>query len=458
MTKLTDNNIQSLISKFKGKTTPKMATKVDNVCHALDSLDPRYLSFEKLPLYTQIKLQIDIAKKTGISQPYFTCHDGIAKDTTLINGEEYLNFSSYDYLGLNGTSILNDVAKKAIDVYGTSAGASRLVAGERKIHRILEKSIAQFYGQEDALTFVSGYGTNVSVISTLFTSEDVIFVDQLCHNSIMIGAIDSGAKRIVYPHNDMAALRNLLKTNRLNYKRALIVSEGVFSMDGNIADLPSLISLKKEFGCFLMLDEAHALGIIGETGKGTFEYFNVDSKDVDIWMGTLSKTLCACGGYIAGASSLIELLKFKASAFVYSVALSPSLAAVANEVLSIISKDYSYTKKLQENSEFAKEYADTLMLDTGLSQKTAILPIIVGSSLTAGFLSNMLSDNQICALPIIYPVVSEGQARIRLFLSAAHSKEQIKYTLDKIKSLIPLAQEKARNFSVDNSTIDTKEI
>ena len=217
-------------------------------------------------------------------------------------------------------------------------------------------------------------------------------------------------------------------------------------MDGNFAPLPELIALKQEFGAFLMVDEAHALGVAGVNGFGSFEHFKIDPKEVDIWMGTLSKSLCSCGGYIAGSSVLIELLKYKASAFVYSVALAPVLAAAALETLNLLHTEKHRVEKLQENCSFALQKAKELNLNTGLAQGTAILPLIVGSSLQAVFLSNLIYEQGVCALPIIYPVVEEGAARLRLFLSASHSHEEILRALTIIKECSKKAELMEQDF------------
>lgn len=413
----------------------------------LSTLENKELSsFASLPASRQLKLQLKAAEHTGIKKPYFMLHEGAARDVTVVDGRRLLNFSTYDYLGLNADPRINAAAAAAAERYGTSAGASRLVAGERPVHRELEQALAALYHTDAAVVYVGGYATNVTTIASLFGPQDVIFADRLCHNSIMTGAQDSGAARFAYPHNDPEGLRRLLEQNRSRHQRALIVTEGVFSMDGNIAKLRELIALKREFNAFLMVDEAHALGCIGEHGGGSREYFDLEPGDVDIWMGTLSKTLCSCGGFIAGCSDLIELLKYKSSGFVYSVGLSPVLAASSLKALQLMQEENWRTQKLQHNGRLALEFARSLGLNTGLADGTAVLPIIIGSSLTAAFLSNLLVENGVCVLPIIYPVVPEGSARLRFFLSASHSEEQIKQALQLTADLLPDARRKESYF------------
>ena len=454
MAKLSDAEIEALVGRFgdtQESASSQFLTDVTGSARPYaDALSPRtypHPSLEELPAYKRLQVQLKVGRATGVSQPFFMVHEGTAHATTVIDGREYLNFSTYDYLGLNGDPRINAAVCKAMERYGTSASASRLVAGERPVHRELEKALAAHYGAEDALVFVSGYATNVTVIATLFEKGDIIFEDALVHNSIVTGAVSSGATRVAVPHNDIEALERLLKERRHLHRRALIVTEGVFSMDGNCARLKELIALKKRYGCFLMVDEAHALGVTGKTGSGSFERAGVNPKEVEIWMGTLSKTLCTCGGYIAGATALTELLRYTAPAFVYSVGLSPALAAASLKALELVHEEPWRVRKLQDNALYALKRAQALGFDTGYAEGTAILPVIVGSSLKAAYLSNLLMERGMCALPVIHPVVPEGEARVRLFLSAAHAKEHLDTALTTIAACLPLASEKAAAFT-----------
>lgn len=402
--------------------------------------DPKMTNFEEFPALKQLRMEQEVAKRAGILNPFFLCHDGIAKAETSIGGVKYLNFSTYDYLDLNGHPALEEAAIDALRRYGTSASASRLVSGERPPHRALEKQLADIYEAEDCIVYVSGHATNVSTIGKLFGPQDVIFHDQLSHNSIVLGSMNSGAKRISFPHNDMEALERLLKEHRPKAQRALIVTEGVFSMDGNIADLPGLIRLKKEWGCFLMVDEAHALGVLGKTGRGTHEHFGINPKDVDLWMGTLSKTCCTCGGYIAGSKAVVELLKFTSPGFVYSVGMSPVLAAAAKRALEMMLAEPERVAKLQAVSHEFVRYAKERGLDTGAAEGFAVVPIMLGSSLLAGKLATRLFERHVNVLPIIYPVVEEGAARLRFFLSAAHGYEHVHRAIDIVCEELPKAK------------------
>ncbi len=411
------------------------------ITEEIPKVDERYLSFAASSAYKQLCIEKEVAKNTGILNPFFKCHDRMAKATALIEGVEYLNFSTYDYLDLNGHPKIKEAAIQAMEKWGTSASASRLVSGERPPHRLLEKNIASLYDAEDCVIYVSGHATNVSTIGKLFGQNDVIFHDALSHNSIVMGALVSGAKRISYPHNDCRALEFLLKEHRFKYQRALIVTEGVFSMDGNVADLPNLVRLKKLYGAFLMVDEAHSLGVLGAGGRGVAEHFSIDPKNVDIWMGTLSKTCCGCGGYIAGSRELIELLKFTSPGFVYSVGMSPVLASASNQALEIMKQEPWRVHKLQKISREFVDYAKSCGLDTGKAEGYAVVPIMLGSSLLAGKLATRLFARHINVMPIIYPVVEEGGARLRFFLSAAHRSEHVRQAIDILCEELPLAQQ-----------------
>ena len=430
---LSEAEQQKLLSGLRRSSRAQSRPLVE---HSEREIDSKFTKFSEFQAYKQLQIEKAVARKMRLINPFFLCHEGIAKATTVIDGKEYLNFSTYDYLDLNGDPRIARAASEALAKWGTSASASRLVSGERPPHRMLEKSLAGLYEAEDCVAFVSGHATNVSTICDLFGPKDLILHDQLAHNSIVQGALASGAKRIAFPHNDMLSLERLLEQHRKSAQRCLIATEGVFSMDGNIADLPRLVDLKKRFKAFLMVDEAHALGVLGKTGRGSFEHFGISPREVDIWMGTLSKTCCGCGGFIAGSRELVEILKYTAPGFVYSVGMSPVLAAASNEALKIMLAEPRRTAKLQSVSRFFVEYAKTLGLDTGKAQGYAIVPIILGSSVAAGQAATRLFDAGVNVMPILYPVVEEGAARLRFFLSAAHTEDQIRKTLDMVAEVV----------------------
>ncbi len=293
-------------------------------------------SFEKLTGYRELRLQRSAADLIGLNNPFFRVHESRAAATTRIEGKTFANYSSYDYLGLNGHPAVSGAARKAIETYGTSASASRLVAGERPVHLKLEQALASHYETEACVVMVSGHATNVTTIGAILEPADVIFHDALIHNSVVTGAQLSGAQRRSFAHNDPAALEKLLEATRHEHRRALIVIEGLYSMDGDAPDLAAFVELKRRYDCWLMVDDAHGLGVLGRTGAGLHEHCGVDAADIDIWMGTLSKTLSSCGGYVCGPAVLVEYLKCTAGGFLYSVGMSPPLAAAAEAALSAL--------------------------------------------------------------------------------------------------------------------------
>jgi 8-amino-7-oxononanoate synthase len=372
----------------------------------------------------------------GIRNPYFRAHEGIAGATTHIDGKSYDNFVSYNYLGLNGDPRVSEAAKQAIDRYGTSVSASRIVSGERPIHREFEKALAEVYQAEDALVLVSGHATNVTVIGHLVGRDDLILHDSLSHNSIVQGALASGAQRVAFPHNDMDELERLLGASRANAHRALIVVEGHYSMDGDVPDLARLVAIAKMHGAHLMVDEAHSLGVLGARGHGIAEHAGVNPADVDLWMGTLSKTLSGCGGYIAGSSELIDYLKSSAPGFVYSVGLPPPLAAAGLESLRIMHSEPERVAQLQANARHFLEAARSHGLDTGPSIGAAIVPIMIGSSIVAARVADRLFDRGINVQPIIYPAVPEQAARLRFFLSSLHDTAQLDHVAQAVAEVL----------------------
>jgi 8-amino-7-oxononanoate synthase len=361
----------------------------------------------------------------GIRDPFFRAHAGVAGATSEIDGTRYDNFVSYNYLGLNGDPRVNAAARDAIDLYGTSVSASRVVSGERPIHREFERALAEVYRTEDALAFVSGHATNVTVIGHLVGRDDLILHDALSHNSIVQGALASGAQRLSFPHNDLDELDRMLADRRGQVNRALIVVEGHYSMDGDIPDLARLVAVARRHGAHLMVDEAHSLGVLGAHGHGIFEHAGVDPSEVDIWMGTLSKTLSGCGGYIAGSAALIDYLRKSAPGFVYSVGLSPPLAAAALASLHILAEEPERVARLQANGAAFLAAARAVGLDTGPSIGAAIVPVMTGSSIVAARASDRLFDLGINVQPIIYPAVPEQAARLRFFISSLHEPDQL---------------------------------
>src|SRR5574343_1582581 len=396
----------------------------------------KFCRFDKFPGYEKVAIPQAAARKMGIENPYFKTHDGVADATTMIGGKSYINFSSYNYLGLSGDARVNQASKDAIDRYGTSASASRLVAGERPIQRELEQLMADVYEVEDCVVFVSGHATNVTTIGTLFGPKDLIVHDSLIHNSVFEGIKLSGATRRAFNHNDPASLESILTEIRGNFERTLIVIEGLYSMDGYIPDLPRFVEIKQRYKAFLMVDEAHSLGVLGQTGRGIREYFGLAGTAVDIWMGTLSKAFAGCGGYIAGEKALVDHLKYAAPGFVYSVGLAPMLAAASLRAIKIMLDEHERIRGLRERASYFLEQARKMDIDTGLSQGYAFVPAIICSSLKSTKLSQYLFEHGINVQPIIHPAVEERAARLRFFISNTHTETQIDTVLIALRNKI----------------------
>ena len=316
-------------------------------------------------------------------------------------------------------------AKEAIDCFGTSVSASRLVSGEKPVHRQLEKALAEFLGVEDSIVFVGGHSTNETTIGHLLGPGDLILHDSLAHNSIVQGAILSGARRRPFPHNDWQMLDQILGEIRREYRKVLVAIEGVYSMDGDYPDVPRFLEVKQRHKALLMIDEAHSIGTMGPRGAGIGEHFQIPRTSVDIWMGTLSKSFGSCGGYIAGSRELVEYLKYTAPGFVYSVGLPPSNAAAALTSLRLLKAEPDRVARLQANSRRFLDAARQHGLDTGYSNNTPVVPVITGNSLHALQLSRRLFERGINVQPILYPAVEEKAARLRFFITAAHTDAQI---------------------------------
>ena len=383
-------------------------------------------SFSEIPAYKAILKHRALAKLFNLADPFYKCHDARVGAHIWIGDRRYTNFASYDYLGLNLHPSVIGAATAAIVRHGTSVSASRIVAGERPFHRNLEKALAELYRAEDAVTFVSGHATNVSAIATVLNSDDLVLHDELVHNSILIGAKLSQATVRPFRHNDLNALEKLLAQERTHHKQALIAVEGLYSMDGDVPNLPRLIELKERYGAWLMVDEAHALGVLGSRGHGSAEHFGVEPTRVDIWMGTLSKALASCGGYIAGKKELIDLLRFQAPGLVYSVGLAPPLAAAASAALHQLKNEPERVTRLQSNGRLFLAEATGAGLDTGTSEGHAILSVIVGDLVKAGRLTERLFASGVNVLPIIFPAVPLKAARLRFFITSEHTAAQIR--------------------------------
>ncbi|MFV1964566.1 MAG: aminotransferase class I/II-fold pyridoxal phosphate-dependent enzyme [Pirellulaceae bacterium] len=396
----------------------------------LDDVPAETYQFARMPEYQRLQQAKSLLSATGVPNPYFGVHERVTRgDTTVIGGREVVNFSSFNYLGMSGDPVVSQAAQAAIERFGTSVSASRLVSGERAIHGELERAIADFIGVEDSIVYVGGHSTNETTIGHLLGPGDLILHDALAHNSIVQGAILSGARRRPFPHNDGRELDAILSEIRPEYRRVLVVIEGVYSMDGDFPELPKFVDVKNQHKSLLMVDEAHSIGTMGPHGRGISEHFGVNPREVDLWMGTLSKSFGSCGGYIAGCSELVEYLKYTAPGFVYSVGLSPPNAAAALASLRMLKEEPERVARVQANSRLFLQLAKERGLNTGLSNHTPVVPVILGNSLHALKLSRQLFERGINVQPILHPAVEEEAARLRFFITSVHTDEQIRDTV-----------------------------
>lgn len=394
--------------------------------------------WEDLPAYQVWRQQRELLERSPLPSPFFRVHDGVLGPTSTIDGESFINFSGYNYLNLAQHPDVTSAAKRAIDQWGTSVSASRVVSGERRVNFELESALNAIHGTESAVVFTSGNITNVTVIGHLMGPGDVVYCDDKIHNSIIQGIALSGARRVVFPHNDWEKLDDLLRQGEGSSGRSLIVLEGAYSMDGDIPDLPRFVEVKKRHGAFLMVDEAHSLGVLGARGRGAREHFGIDAGDVEIWMGTLSKSLASCGGYVAGRKRLIDFLRDTAPGLLFSGGIPPAGAAAALAALQVMDKEPNRVTRVRENAELLQGLAVEAGFDTGNCGGTAVVPMIFGSSPRTLRMADGLFRRGVNVPPILYPAVEERAARLRFFLNSEHSEEQIRFA---VKSLVEVRDE-----------------
>ncbi|GJM42018.1 MAG: 2-amino-3-ketobutyrate CoA ligase [Ardenticatenaceae bacterium] len=346
------------------------------------------------------------------------------------NYGEMIMLGSYSYLGLIGHPEINAAAKAAVDHYGTGTHGVRLLAGSLKLHNELESRIAKFKQTEAAITFSSGYVTNLATISSLLRKGDTVICDKLNHASIVDGCLLAMAKFVRFRHNDMDHLEKRLREVGGN-GRKLVIADSVFSMDGDIIDLPEMVRICRKYDAYLMIDEAHSIGVLGETGHGIEEHFDLPPDSIDIKMGTLSKAIPSAGGYVAGNKELIQFLKHEARAFIFSAAMPPGSAGAAKAAFDVIEAEPWRVKKLQDNYDHFAGRLRAAGFDL-LFTETAIVPVVCGSTDSAAMLAKYCRDRGIFVQAVVAPVVPEGQARLRACVSAAHQIEDIDYCVDTI--------------------------
>lgn len=347
----------------------------------------------------------------------------------MVNGREMGMYASYSYLGLVGHPKINAAARDAIDRYGTGTHGVRTLAGSLTLHTELEQTIAEFKGAEAAVTYTSGYATNLTVVSTLVGRGDYVISDKLNHASIVDGCLMSGAKFVRFRHNDMESLEQRLQQISSDSAK-LVISDSVFSMDGDIIDFPKMVELCRKYNAWLMIDEAHSVGVLGKSGRGIEEHFNLPGS-IDIKMGTLSKTIPSVGGYVAGNKDLIEYLRHASRAYIFSAALPPAQAAAAKAAFEVILEEPWRVEKLNQN---ATQFITGLKergFDT-LYTQTAIVPVICGTDEVAFAMTSVAQHQDLFVLPVVSPAVPPGLARLRATVTAAHESDEISYAMDVI--------------------------
>jgi glycine C-acetyltransferase len=366
--------------------------------------------------------EIDGLKEQGLYNRIRTI--GSAQGARLIvDGKDVLNFCSNNYLGLANHPKIVEAAKNATKKYGVGPAAVRSIAGTMDLHVELEKRLAKFKGVEDVITFQSGFTANLGTISALVGKEDVIFSDRLNHASIIDGCRLSGAKIIAYEHNDPAALEAAIKEAAGTYRRALIVTDGVFSMDGDIAPLPALYEVAKKYDILFMVDDAHGEGVLGKGGRGIVDHFGLHGK-VDIEVGTMSKAFGVVGGMVAGDKIIIEWLRQRGRPFLFSSAVTAPDAAACLAAVDLLEESTTLVDKLWDNAKYFKAEMKKLGFDTGVSE-TPITPIMLGEATLAQQFSRELFENGVFAMSIGFPTVAKGKARIRVMISASHDRDDL---------------------------------
>lgn len=366
--------------------------------------------------------------------PDFKFIGSAAEPEVVIDGKKYLMFSSNNYLGLATHPLLVNTAIEAIRKYGVGSGGSRLLSGNLKVHRDFELAIAKFEGGEDAIVWPSGYSANVGVLSAILTpfklnpldflsKTPLVLSDELNHASIVDGIKLSKQAKLVYKHCDLADLEKLLKVNKNREK--LVVTDSVFSMDGDIAPLDKIVALCKKYDALLMIDEAHATGVIGNNGHGGLEHFGLKcQEDVQIVLGTCSKALASTGGFVVGSEELIKFLRVASRSYMFSTAMTPMASAVLIKALDVINNDKSRRDRLQGNSKYAREQLRSVGYDT-LKSETQIIPIMIGDEAKAVIFSREMFKRGIFCPSVRWPAVEKGKARIRFTIMSEHSKDQI---------------------------------
>jgi glycine C-acetyltransferase len=376
----------------------------------------------------EIKAEIENLKEAGLYVNIRTVESAVSS-WMVVDGKRVLNLTSNNYLGFANEPRLREAAKRALDEYGIGPAAVRTISGTMSLHLILEKLLAEFKGAEAVISYQSGFKANLSVIPSIVSREDGIFSDELNHASIIDGCRLSRAEIIRYAHADVDDLRKKLAENRHRFRRALIVTDGVFSMDGDIAPLPEIVKVAKEYDAIVMVDDAHGEGVLGRGGRGIVDHFDLHGE-VDIEIGTLSKAFGVVGGYAASSSILVDYLRQKSRPFLFSSAMTVPDTAACIEAVKILQESEDRVKRLWENANYFKKKMKEAGFNTWKSQ-TPITPIVIGDEKKTQEFSKRLFDEGIFVQAIVYPTVPKGTARVRVMISAIHTKEDLDFAAEK---------------------------
>jgi len=414
-------------------------------------------SDQSLVAYVDRRARIALAGSAifDIGNPWFAPLDRLQAEAKR-DDKAFVSFANYDYLGLADHPAVKTAAHSAIDSLGVGALGSRVVGGERLIHTELEGALAKFIGVDACLTLVSGYLTNLTTISHLMNARDVILYDELSHNSIISGILGSKAESVAFRHNDMDHLQSLLKKSRSNYRNCLIVVESLYSMDGDIANLPELLKLKDRFGCWLLVDEAHSIGVLGKNGRGLSEHFGEDPRRIDIIIGTLSKTFASCGGFICAQEMVLEWMRYTLPGFVYSVGLPPVVAAATQAALEVIVAEPERVAALQNNAQRFLTKAKGAHLATSSAVGEGIIPVLFPDLKSTMEGAAFLLKHGIYAPPIVQMGVPKELPRIRFFISARHKPEDIDRTVSALENFfaaLPTSTRQPAMATLDVATV-----
>lgn len=393
------------------------------------------------PQFKQIALKRSVAEVTGLASPFFRRVDAVAGGRARVEGAWVDHFASYDYLSLNADPRLADAASEAMARYGVSARAARPAGGNLALHEELDAALAEFIGTEAAVTTVSGHATNVSIIRTLVGPGDVVLADALSHNSVFEGIRASGATHVSVPHDDADWLDDWLTRNRHRFGRALVAIEGLYSMDGDAADLPAFVEVKERHDAWLTLDEAHSFGVLGATGRGLTEATGVDPRRVDVTMTTLSKAMCSCGGVVAASRDIVDLFKYTAPGFVYSVGLSVPNAAATLAALRALRAEPERVARLATRGSRMRALMRERGLDVGTCGGHAVTPVIIGDSLRAAWVSNGLLEDGVSVPCMVAPALPDRSARLRFFLNADHDDAMLERAADATAARVRAARD-----------------